>query len=412
MIALRVSRMIETTTTSCARNCTRAFSHRAAQLSIATLLPFAAIGAQGAVALRAINTLPIPRTEEIVSVPWTTITAKLAGAAPTKVRVIDGDGHELISQVVDNNGDGTFDELIFQTSFGPKDTRRFNVEAVAPSMMPPRVHIRHDEPRDDIAWENDLGAWRIYGEGLKKTSSAMSSAGIDVWSKKTRALIVDKWYDKGHDSYHVDTGEGADFFDVGETLGAGGVAVWKGDTLYRPDNFKAWKILTNGPLRATFELRYDPWNAAGLSVSEVKRISVDAGQMLYREESTFKVENGGATNIPYVIGLVKRPGLVGSTSRVNSFAWLSAWGPTAPKNGGHGEIGTAIVMPRDKVSDWKEVHGHYLAVSSAVSGKPVVNYVGAAWTAAGEITSPQAWWKYLDMFAQRLAAPIGVTVVP
>lgn len=376
------------------------------------LWPYATIGAQGSVVLRATNMLPIERNQEIVSVPWNTISTKLTSATPTKVRVVDGDGHELLSQVVDNNGDGTFDELIFQASFAPRDTRKFTVEAVAPAATPPRVHIRHDEPRDDIAWENDIGAWRIYGEGLKKTSSAMSSAGIDVWSKKTRALIVDKWYEKGHDAYHVDTGEGADFFDVGETLGAGGVAVWKGDTLYRPDNFKAWKIINNGPLRATFELRYDPWNAAGLSVSEVKRISVDAGQMLYREESIFKAEGGNVTTIPYVIGLVKRPGLVGSTSKGNSYAWLSAWGPTAPKNGGHGEIGTAVIMPRDKVSDWKEVHGHYLAVSSATSGRPVVNYVGAAWTAAGDITSPQAWWKYLDSFAQRLAAPIAVTIAP
>jgi len=382
----------------------------AALFGFASLLPLAATNAQGSIMLRASNSLPIERRDEIISVPWATVTAKLASATSTKVRVTDGDGRELLSQVVDNDGNGTFDELIFQASFGPKDTRRFTVEATAPSATPPRVHIRHDEPRDDIAWENDIGAWRIYGEGLKKTSSAMSSAGIDVWSKKTRALIVEKWYDKGHDSYHVDTGEGADFFDVGQTLGAGGVAVWKGDTLYRPDNFKAWKIINNGPLRATFELRYDPWSAPGLSVSEVKRISVDAGQMLYREESTFKVENGTATTIPYVIGLVKRPGLVGSTSKINSYAWLAAWGPTAPKNGGHGEIGTAVIIPRDRVADWKEEHGHYLAVSSATSGQPVVNYVGAAWTAAGDIPSPQAWWKYLDSFAQRLGAPITVTV--
>lgn len=36
----------------------------------------------------------------------------------------------------------------------------------------------------------------------------MSSSGIDVWNKKTRALIVEKWYAKGHDSYHVDTTSG------------------------------------------------------------------------------------------------------------------------------------------------------------------------------------------------------------
>ena len=51
--------------------------------------------------------------------------------------------------------------------------------------------------------------------------------------------IVEKWYEKGHDSYHRDTGEGADFFDVGQTLGAGGTAIWRDDTIYRAWNFKS-----------------------------------------------------------------------------------------------------------------------------------------------------------------------------
>ena len=50
-----------------------------------------------------------------------------------------------------------------------------------------------------MAWESERVAFRIYGAGLKKTSSAMSSNGIDVWNK-TRALIVVKWYAKGHDA--------------------------------------------------------------------------------------------------------------------------------------------------------------------------------------------------------------------
>jgi pectinesterase len=362
--------------------------------------------------VRAQNALAIDRVDEIVSVPWATVLSKISTASANAIRVTDAEGREIISQAVDNDGNGSVDELIFQATFLTKEARRFTIEATAAAAVPKRVHIRHDDPRDDVAWENDRGAWRIYGEGLKKTSSAMSSSGIDVWSKKTRALIIEKWYDKGHDSYHVDTGEGADFFDVGETLGAGGTAVWKNDSLYRADNFKAWKIIANGPLRAVFELRYDPWNAAGLSVSEIKRISVDAGQLVYREESTFNTSTAGTTSIPFVIGLVKRPGLIGSTSKVNPWAWVAGWGPTAPKNGGHGEIGTAVLIPRDRVTDWKEAHGHYMAVSSATPGKPVVHYVGAAWTAAGDIPSPQAWWKYLDGYALRLATPITVTVAP
>jgi len=270
------------------------------------------------------------------------------------------------------------------------------------------VFILHDEPRDDIAWESDRIAFRIYGEGLKKTSSAMSSSGIDVWVKSVHALVVKKWYDKGHDAYHIDTGEGADFFDVGETLGNGGTAVWRKDTIYRADNFKAWKIIANGPIRAVFELKYDPWPAGGQTVSETKRISIDAGQNMYRAESVFRSDNGA--DIPYVVGVVKRPGMIGTMSKEHPWAWVTGWGRVSPKDGGHGKLGTAVLIPRDRVTDWKEVFKHYLAVSNARSGQPVVHYIGAGWTDSHDFRDVEDWWKFLDDFSERLASPIAVTL--
>jgi len=51
-----------------------------------------------------------------------------------------------------------------------------------------------------------------------------------------------------------------------------------------------------------------------------------------------------------------------------------------------------------------------VAVGAARPGEPVVTYVGAGWTASGDFPTPQAWWAYLDGFAERLAAPVRVTV--
>lgn len=354
------------------------------------------------------NPIDDRRSDETIAVGWRTITSRLADARPDRVRVRDERSREIASQVVDNDGDGQPDELLFQADFAPKESRIFLIEAATPAANAvPRVFLRHDPPRDDMAWESDRIAFRIYGEGLKKTPSAMSSNGIDVWQKRTRDLILEKWYMKGHDAYHLDTGEGADFFDVGQTLGAGGTAIWRNDSIYRADNFKSYRILANGPIRAIFELRYDPWNGGGLTVSETKRIAIDAGHNLYRSESTFRSE--GASEIPYAIGLVKRPGMRGTGSKAEAWAWLTGWGPVAPKNGGHGELGTAILLPRDRVKDWKETGNHYLAVSNARSGVPVVHYVGAGWTASGDFPTPQSWWAFLDSFARRLANPIRVT---
>ncbi|MBA3673142.1 MAG: DUF4861 family protein [Gemmatimonadaceae bacterium] len=267
--------------------------------------------------------------------------------------------------------------------------------------------MRHDAPRDDVAWESDRTVYRTYGEGLKKLE-ALSSSGIDVWSKRTRDLVLEKWYAKtGAESYHADRGEGADFFHVGATLGHGGVAGWARDTIWRADNFKAWRVIATGPVRAIFELRYDPWNVNGTMISETKRIAIDGGAYFHKATSTFTTPAGGS--IPYVVGTVKRAGMVGAMSKAAPWAWLTGWGPLATAGGGHGEMGTAILLPRASVLDWKELFGHYFAVSRATSGVPVTHWIGSSWTASGDFPTPQSWWRYLDEMARRLDAPVKIS---
>lgn len=355
------------------------------------------------------NPLAIARNDETISLAWSALQAKLPGLAAAKVRVRDvGSGREIASQVIDSDGNGTPDALLFQGNFAAKDVRRFSVEEAAPATFAPKTYARHDEERDDIAWESDRLGWRIYGEGLKKTSSAMSSSGVDIWVKKNHELVVKKWYEKGHDEYHVDKGEGADFYDVGETLGAGGTALWVNDSLYRADNFIKWKIVAMGPIRTIFEVEYPEWKAGAFKVSQTKRMIIDAGSNLTREESVF--HSSDPREIPYVIGEVKRNGMNGTMSRAYPWAWLTGWGPTTPKSGGDGETGTGLLLPRNRLRDWKENNNHYLAVTYAKPGETVVHYVGGAWTMSGDFRDARDWWRYLDEYAQRLATPVVVTV--
>jgi pectinesterase len=369
-------------------------------------------GAQAAasVLVRAENTLAIARPDETIAIRWADVIAKLPSATPTKVSVMDpASGREVISQVVDNDGNGTPDELIFQGTFAPGEIKQFTLEADAPKAKAAkaRVYAAHMMPRDDVAWESDRIAYRIYGQGLWTVDSLLSS-GVDIWVKRVRDPIVEKWYEKGHDLYHRDVGEGADFYDVGQSLGAGGTAIWKNDSLYRAWNFKSQRIIANGPVRAIFELQYQPWDAPGLRVTETKRIAIDAGQNLNHVTSIFRAESGGP-DIPWTTGLVKRKNVVGSESKAQSWAWLSTWGPVLPKDGGHGDLGIAVMLPRSAVVDWKETSDHYLAISRARSGEPVNYYIGAGWTDSGDFRDVRDWWNYLDQAAQRFATPIAVT---
>ena len=382
----------------------------------ALALPIAAASAQAPARLvvRAENTLDIARPSETIELPWSSVTSQLAGARPDRVRVLDAATRaEIPSQVVDDDGDGTPDSLLFQGSFFPGEAKAFVVEAAAPASLttPSPVFVMHTMPRDDMAWESDRIAYRMYGQGLWKVDSLLSS-GIDVWVKRVRYPIVEKWYAKGHDLYHHDTGEGADFFDVGQSLGAGGTAIWRDGKLYRAANFKSYRVLANGPVRAEFEVTYEPWDAAGMKVTEVKRIAIDAGHNLNRTVSTFRIVGGApeSAEIPYAIGLVKRKGVVGAESKADAWAWLTEWGAVLPKDGGHGDLGIAVMLPTDRVDDWKETSDHYLAIARARSGVPVVQYIGAGWTGSGDYANVADWYGYLTREARRLSTPLRVTV--
>jgi pectinesterase len=387
---------------------------RASTIALCALaaLPAAAAAQSGGVIVRAENPIAAERRDEVLELSWADLRRALPSISPERVRVVDAStGAEAVTQTIDNDGDGSIDQLLVLTGFWPSERKELRVEARARAAAPTaRVHARHDGHRDDVAWENDRIAFRIYGQGLwnAKEYEPLVSSGVDIWPKRVRDLIVEKWYAKGHDQYHRDTGEGADFYTVGPTLGAAGIGVLSGGKVVSAKNFRSHRILATGPIRAVFELTYDPWDADGARVSEVRRITIDAGQNLYRQETTLRAD--GRADLPFVTGTVKREGLVGSNRRGAQWGWLATWGPVERKNGGHGSLGTAVLMPSASFTDVAETGDHYLAVATARSGVPAVQYAGAGWTASGDFRSVEDWWRYLDTFAERLANPIRVAI--
>lgn len=385
----------------------------AVRWSLALLIAPAGIGPPHATAAQVIvrveNPIEADRPDETVGLAWSQVREALPAASPERIRVVDAtSGEELLSQPLDADGDGAVDSLLYVASFRPREVRRFTLLAEPATAVPPRVFVMHEPARDDVAWESDRMAYRTYGQGLWALESLRSS-GIDVWLKRVRDLVVRRWYDAGHDAYHQDSGEGADFFTVGESLGAGGTAVWRDGRLFRPLNFAAHDIIASGPVRLIVELTYEPWDAGGVQVAEVKRIQMDAGQNLFRSASTYTAAVG---DLVVAAGVVKRPGLVGTTSRDQDWAWLSTWGPVERAGGGHGQLGTGLLIRNDAVLETRETDDHYLMLTRVQSGEPVVFYAGAGWTAGGEIGSVEAWWAHLDRFARRLANPLAITVTP
>lgn len=364
------------------------------------------------VAVRVENPVPRTRPDEIIELSWAALSRRLPGLDPARVRAVDaGTGAELPVQTVDADGDGVTDQLLVLADFAPGQVRQLRVAPLAPvAPSRPRAYARHIEDRDDVAWESDRVAYRIYGQGLWKQEN-LHSSGIDVWVKRTRELVVDRWYAKGHDSYHRDTGEGADFYTVGPSLGAGGDGIWRDGRLFRAENFRSWRVLAAGPLRAIFELTYDPFDAGGLRVRETRRFVMDAGQNLFRVETTFHTDSAArAAPLTYAVGFVKHAEGQVASSRwtAGGRLWLAAWQPVEPANGGHGELGLGALLERASVVGLQETDDHVLVLATALPEQPAVRYVGAGWTASGDFAGVTDWWRALDALAERLAAPIKI----
>jgi hypothetical protein len=349
----------------------------------------------------------------------------LPGALIQRIAIKDANGRVLPYQVSnvapqakDPKGIGiAYGELYFQHSFAPGEKQaRFTIEkteTVTPPFAPKTFARYIPERLDDFAWENDHVAHRTYGPALaapdepKLGKEVLVTSGLDIWFKRVDYPIVDRWYNKGHDHYHHDEGEGMDMYNVGKSRGAGGTGVWDGKQLYVGRNYASWKVLANGPIRSVFELNYDSWDAAGTKVSEVKRFTVDAGQDFDLMESTFTFS--GPEQLTVAVGLNKTP----SDKNQNPVIDYGRKGPALTQwvaQASNGAFGAAIVAPG--TTGYAEDGLNQLILVPAVSGKPVRYYIGAAWDRAGHVKSAADWQDKVNAVAQRAAHPLKVTVAP
>ena len=382
------------------------------------------------VTLTVTHTLDAARSAETITLPWATLAKAMPGAMLQHIAVKDAAGHVLPYQVTniapeakDPRNEGVaYGDLIFQHDFAAGEkSATFSIEkieAVAP-VFPSKVFARYVPERlDDFAWENDKIAHRTYGPALaapdepKRGKEVLVTSGLDIWCKRVSYPIVDRWYNKGHDHYHHDEGEGMDMYQVGTSRGCGGTGVWDGKQLHVGRNYKTWKVIANGPIRAIFELTYDTWDANGLKVAETKRFTVDAGHNLDQIESIFTVTEGAAKEITVAIGLNKNSGDKGQDAVVTltpnqAEGWLSQW--EVQKT--NGSLGEAIIVPAG-LEGFAEDAVNRLVTVKAVSGKPLRYYAGAGWSKAGEFTTQEQWNAYVAAYAARVKAPITVTLVP
>jgi Domain of unknown function (DUF4861) len=370
--------------------------------------------------------LDAARPAEIVVVPFAQIAAVAPALRMYHVVVRDAKGRALPMQITNYQHDhrgAQYDDLVFTYDFASGEKRAtFTLEAVATATPPdaPCVYARMVPERfDDVAWENDRIAHRMYGFALNTPAAGgerLRGSGIDVWAKRVTYPIIDRWYAKGHDQFHKDgEGEGLDLYSIGGSRGAGGTGVWDGTKLWTSDNFVDGQVLSNGPRRAAFRLNYAPFDAGPPGrVAETKQFTVDCGRNFDAVESVFDFPGNDAV---VGIGISEHPAVQGYPAAVLTRdpqgRWMSFW-----EENQDGGLGIAVILANDATpagfahedAPGGKGNANNLLLVKAKDGVPLRYLTGAGWTKSGQFDGRAAWERYVIEFAARAQKPLSVTV--
>lgn len=332
----------------------------------------------------------------------------------------------------------TYDgKLLIDASVRPSGTAVFTVEQGTPAPMKNFVHgAYHPERVDDIAWENDRGAYRLYGPALQ--ASGEQAFGNDVWVKNTPDLEVDKRYSTEHaaaakivelrkqgktkeafdlevaTTYHFDHGYGLDCYKVGPSLGCGTPAILDNKSIKYPYCYKEYKILDNGPLRFTVELTYNPETLGKSTYVEHRLMSLDKGSNFNKQTVWYE----GFTK-PYNVctGIVIHAEEMADLKLAADYVAYAD--PTDNPTKQNFQIYTGVVFT-DKVktelltngtnSDTsKGIAGHAVGYKTIKPNDKFTYYFGSAWSKY-DVRNFNEWQARINTFIGSINQPLTVSV--
>ncbi|UXP32779.1 DUF4861 domain-containing protein [Reichenbachiella agarivorans] len=270
------------------------------------------------------NTLETVRAEEPLVLSREFVVTKLGVLAEGQKPLLIADGVALQQQLDDLDGDGNWDELAALVSIDSLETKQ--LELITTSEYPEftqrtRVYLGVDYERADNfvekdeeerhvdniamvypmmyqmegpAWENDKVGFRNYFD---------SRNGKDIYAKTTTEMSLHLAGTKGQDYHKLDSW-GMDVLKVGNSLGAGGVAMSYEDSLIRLGNTASAKYVTvvEGSIRTIFDIRHQGWDTPMGALDVTERITIWAGQYAFHEQIIL----AGDQKVTWVAGLVNK----------------------------------------------------------------------------------------------------------
>lgn len=320
-------------------------------------------------------------------------------------------GQELTSQLTHDG------KLLVHAAVRPQGTAKLYVSNGTPHPATwTTTGAQYPQRLDDLAWENDLCAYRVYGPALQRTGER--SFGTDVWVKNTPDTLVSTRYalDRQGISYHQDHGNGLDPYRVGATLGLGAPALMIADSLILPYCYRDFAILDNGPLRFTVSLTYNPTDIGGdHGVVEHRIISLDEGSHFNKMTVWYdglRHATNFATGFPihqedtltYTLGqdFIAYADPTDDPLRNNCQLYVAALFPSTAVH--------TLLQPFSHPHDGAT--GHALGILPHIGDKQrVTYYFGAAWSNY-DVRTYEEWLLVIQNHMKSLSQPLIVTVSP
>lgn len=222
-------------------------------------------------------------------------------------------GKVYLGQFDDLDGDGKWDVLYTQVNFHENETLILYLDLEVEQEIVYKTNVRFADKNDSNVeytektrlegtdtnvtqkyfqfegpgWENDLVAFRNYFDERN---------GIDIFGKTTSEMVLDECGLKDGPSYHELQPWGMDILKVGNSLGAGALAIQTESGLYRvgPECEAGLKVVVEGPLRSIIDFYFNNISIDGKIGKLTHRILIEAGKPFYKSQVWFDGIDGAA----------------------------------------------------------------------------------------------------------------------
>lgn len=305
--------------------------------------------------------------------------------------------------------------LRFEAQVAAGSTAQYTLSAGTATTPQKRTYaaLKLPSSRNDIAWENDLAAYRMYSSLLLK-SDANTANGVDLWQKKKTEPVVDAIYNLSN--YHNESEYGVDGYSVnGKTLGAAGIGAYVDGHLVLHAPFDKCEVEENGLLRSSFVLTFNDVTISGKTYTKTLRIETTAGRMLNKATVRLAPKDAsGADSLTLAIGIYTHDDMSVAVNGKNFTTTAGLIGRAEQNSEGSVQSGARFyegAYVPGVATETRVVDNHLCLLVGYKPGTELTYYFGGGWNVfpVGAYPTDDDWFDALVRFKAVVESPLAKT---